>query len=181
MKTIIVLISLLFSLPAAGYEVIFHQGFEGEQFPPEGWDVYNFWLLNPGHDSNSCVWAYITSREDHCHINSPAIELESGDVYTVRFYYQFEFSGWIDIWASFTLDDENVNYFDVFFNQTSYWEKAELTIEVPDTANSGRFHIYGYPHEFDAWFKLYLDDFSVIHTATGVTPTSFGHIKAAYR
>jgi len=167
--------------PAAAYEVIFHQGFEGEQFPPEGWDIYDFWLLYPGHDSNTCVWTYIESREDHRYINSPPIELESGNIYTVRFYYKYEFSGWIDIRAWFSLDDDTGSYFDVFFHEMLYWEKAELTIDVPDTANSGQFGIYGYPHEFGAWFELYLDDFSVIHTATSVVPSSFGRVKAAYR
>jgi hypothetical protein len=177
---LLVVISLVYVSPAAAYEVIFHQGFEGEQFPPEGWDLRGFQHVSPGHDSDWCVYGTVFSMEYSIHAESPDVYLESGDIYTLRFYEECWTYGSVTIRERFYFDDGTYVEFGPK-SLRSPWSKTELNIEIPLTTNYGYFLICGWPDDHDSGILLYLDDFSVIHTATSITPASLGRVKAAYR
>jgi hypothetical protein len=170
---------LLLSLPANGYEVIFHEGFEDDQFPPEGWSLYGTRFC-PGHDSYWCALCTVWGSEYSIWVESPEVVLESGEVYTVRFYEECVYYGWVTAWDRFYFDDGTY----VEFGSRCVpapWFKKEINVEVPATAESGSFAIYAQPEDMTSGVEMYLDDFSIVHTATRIEPTSLGALKAIYR
>ena len=181
MKTIIVLISLLFSLPAAGYEVIFHQGFEGGQFPPEGWEAYGeVEHHSPGYDSEWCA-RLIGSVFYYTTLTSKEVGVNSGELYEFRIYSRTWGDGWHTAVVYF--DDTPSISFDLPYLvfEGYYWTLFSIQGYAPDTADNAHFVFTCGNTDPGIWFNWDIDNVSVIHTATAVTPTSFGYIKAAYR
>ena len=185
MKTIIVLIALLFSLPAAGYEVIFHQGFEGEQFPPDGWTyggAGSFERAFGGYESEGCgrIMSFMSEGYE---VESCDIPITGGELYEFRIY------------SSASEERDGYHWAAVFFDEGTYYSLG-LPFFVPGWYDWTLFAIQEYA-PLDAEYVYFVfscghpglteyitwrfDNVSVIHTATTVTPTSLGCIKAAYR
>jgi hypothetical protein len=169
-----------FSILTPAYEVIFHEGFEGEQFPPLGWEYLTFERSTPGYHSGHCAYAEVVPGGNYAYLQSPYIDLIPGDEYTFRVYARAELYYYGTHGVGFQFDDGSSVSLDHPFYSYG-WTKSEETVGVPETATSGYFKARGEPYSWEDWFLWYLDDFSVIHTATAVTPTSLSRVKAAYR
>jgi hypothetical protein len=181
MKTIIVLISLLLSLPAAGYEVIFHQGFEGEQFPPAGWEDDGFGKYTPGYESEWCAYAYsflsLYRWLQSCHI--PII---GGELYEFRIVSKCVNTGRGFHTAGIRFDDDTGYSLGLPHNPESYyWTMFAIQVYAPVGSETVIFSFACEAPGSSEYIEWYIDNVSIIHTATGVTPVSFGRVKAAYR
>ncbi len=177
---IITILSCLSAQTVPSYEVIFHEGFEGDHFPPPGWEYLTFEPFSPGYRSESCAYAEVVPGGNNAYLWSSDIALMPGDKYTFRVYARAELYYYGSHGVGFRFDDGSGVSLDHPFYSYG-WTKCEETVEVPETVTSGYFRAYGEPYSWDDWFVWYLDDFYVIHTATAVAPASFGRVKAVYR
>jgi hypothetical protein len=178
----ILLILLITTTFAAAYEVIFHEGFEGEQFPPAGWETYG-WVehYSPGYDSEWCAESIPTYPDKNCSVTSREVDIESGELYEFRFYSRTSSDGLHR--AAVHFDDSSSVFVDLpYIVIGGYdWTQFSMQVYAPDTASNVHFNFRSYYIDPGIWFYWYIDNVSIIHTATSVTPASFGHIKAVYR
>jgi hypothetical protein len=181
LKYIFTLITLAFAASRVyGFDVLFHGGFEGFWFPPEGWITHYFVRSSPGHNSECCAEAKDATGPYNAKMYSPDIVLDSGEVHVLRFYSKYSSNVPLVSDAKFYLDDNSVIVFTIPEYDHS-WTKVEIEVRIPGTAMSGYFSITGGPSEDPEVFSWSLDNFYVFSTATLVQPFSFGRIKTAFR
>jgi hypothetical protein len=182
MRVIVLFVVIMsgYIYPAAAYEYIFHEGFEGEQFPPEGWDEYGVWRVEGGYQSDWCADISAHLHEKSWLI-SPDIPLNGGEIYTIRFHSKLvSYYGWVETYAMFAFDDGLPVIFYVQFYE-DIWVNVEVNIQCPESANSGYFDFYAESMEQLAWIDWYLDDFLIAGTAVPIETKSFGSVKALFR
>jgi len=184
MKTIVFITTLLFPLSVAAYEVIFHQGFEREQFPPEGWeasgDVVRF---IGGYESEWCA-SLNSFYESQSSFISAEIPISPGELYEFRIH-ACAFAQHDGIhYAEIRFD----NGYDVSLGLPSYpdfegydWTLFSIQEPAPCDASTVRFFFTCQSFGMMFGMSFSIDNVSVIHTATAVAPASLGRVKALYR
>lgn len=187
MRVTVLLIVMLFAYisPAAAYEVIFHQGFEGEQFPPEGWLGIYVMQSDKGYGSNYSAMIYFNHDRGYCwsRLKSPEIYLEGGELYTFRYYSKYlSFGSCIDSYAKVIFDTEDAYTFYNFMGDED-WTEIGLNLNAPTGASKAYldYYISYWSDELSDNTYWWIDEVSVVKTATAVAPASLGRVKAAYR
>jgi hypothetical protein len=185
MKTIIILLSLVFPPPVTAFEVIFHQGFEGDQFPPPGWEGLSVYQDDDGYNSYHSAVIYRPMDRGHegYSLESPKINILGVHYYTFRYYAKNLICGPLDeAYARLIFDVGDPFDFYSCFGGVD-WEEEEATLSPPENATTVYFRFYFSPNDQTSWFDAlwWIDEVSVIKTATSVEPASLGYIKAAYR
>ncbi len=179
-KYVLTFATLTFAAPqVSGFEVLFHEGFEGFEFPPEEWVAHFFVHSSPGHNSNWCAEAKDPTYSYSAKIYSPDIALDSGKVHILRFYSKYSGDVTLVTDAKFCLDDSSIIVFDIPEHNHD-WTKIEIEVRIPGTATYGYFSVNGGPSDDPEQFSWSLDDFYAFTTAVPVEPVSLGRIKATF-
>lgn len=171
---------------AAPYEVIFHEGFEGDQFPPAGWTyggTGSFERVQAGYESEWCG-QMSTSMSEGMWVRSCEIPITGGELYDFRFFSATRVDRTGHHGASVFFDDDS--YFPFGLSEIVPYPGYDWTsFAVQEYAPADAEYVYfrfwcSHPGmlEYMLWS---IDNVSVIHTATTITPSSLGRVKVLYR
>ena len=186
MQRFVVILGLLLTylFPAAAYEVIFHQGFEGDQFPPAGWSESNIMHYEGGYQSDWSLLFYRTMEKSHewYFLSSPKVPISDASLYTFRYYSREETGPLRESYARVVFDVGDPVNLDPHFGGSD-WGKVEATKHPPLSATEAYFSFFFEPWDDRYWFPVnwWIDNVSVVETATAIAPASLGRVKAAYR
>ncbi|UCE27106.1 MAG: hypothetical protein JSW52_12285 [Candidatus Coatesbacteria bacterium] len=152
MRIIICSIVLLtaYVTPAGAYEVIFHEGFEGDQFPSAGWTVYG-WVEHSlgGYESEWCA-ELIDIFGYGSELKSVEIPIIGGELFEFRIYASAYASGMAWHYASIHFDEGSDSYFelpDISFGDGYPWTSYTIQEHIPEAANTVHF-----------WFTCYVPE-----------------------
>ncbi|UCE26717.1 MAG: hypothetical protein JSW52_10275 [Candidatus Coatesbacteria bacterium] len=177
----VIAILLMTATLTAGYEVIFHEGFEGEQFPPAGWIGSGFEKYSPGYESEWCAYAY-SFLSLHYWLQSCHIPIIGGELYEFRIVSECSNTGRGYHIAGIRFDDDTGYSLGLPHNPESYgWTMFAIQVYAPVDSETVIFHFACEAPGSSEYIEWCIDDVSVIHTAAGVTPASMGHVQAVYR
>jgi hypothetical protein len=181
---LVVVILSVYTPPATAYEVIFHQVFEGEQFPPAGWEAYGDVVrFIGGYESEwcACLNSFYESQSSFISVEIP---INPGELYEFRIH------------ACAFAQHDGIHYAEIRFDNgysaslglPSYpsfegYDWTLFSIQESTPSDASTVHFFFTCQSFGMMFGMSfsIDNVSIIHTATGITPASLGRVKAAYR
>jgi hypothetical protein len=169
---------------SAGIDVVFYEGFEGEEFPPPGWVIYNGEHANEGYESDRS--AVLLGDYDHpSNLTSPYINVFGNSLYRFKFYSKMVDAFW-EYTTPAILEFDRSDPYPIFIPfDGNEWYDIVFVLITPPCSSQVRFVFDTNQYYYDGgvW---YLDEFEVAlieqgDPPPGLTSLSLGCVKAAYR
>ncbi|UCH78875.1 MAG: hypothetical protein JSU81_02705 [Candidatus Coatesbacteria bacterium] len=176
--------AILLVSAALASEVVIKENFNKTEFPPEGWILYGWsWKRKVeirGGKENGYAHFYSERTIQYHELKSPPVYIEPGQVYFIKFLYRYTETGTVSTKKVYFFD-RNYGYWGPSITSPWVWRKAEFRNAYPsERAYPQLVFIIGsiYDASSATWD---VDDVEVVKCDVGVTPQSFGKLKALYK
>jgi hypothetical protein len=175
---------ILLASAAFASEVVISENFNKKVFPPEGWTINSrCWERKveiTGGKGNGFAHFYSERTVNPHELKSPPVLVEPGQVYFIKFLYRYAQTGVVGTKKVYFCD-KNTHYWSPVVTSPWVWRKAEFRDAYP----YGREYchlVFVIGWISDAGSATWdVDDVVVVKCDVGVTPQSFGKLKALYK